>query len=58
MVKQNWAEVLKSYNAGRKEKTASETDREANIEFLKILSAEAENESQRDASFLKIPKFF
>lgn len=58
MVKKNWAEVLKTYNAGRKEKTASETDREANIEFLKILQDEQENEASRDASFLKIPKFF
>ena len=58
MVKKNWAEVLKKYNAGRKEKTASETDREANIEFLKILQDEQENEASRDASFLKIPKFF
>jgi hypothetical protein len=58
MVKANWAERLQAYNAGRKEKTASETDREANVEFLRLLQEEQDQEQSRDTSFQVIPKFF
>ena len=36
----NWAEVLKKFNEGKPHKAPAENDREADIQFLKLLEEE------------------
>ena len=38
--KSNWAESLKKFNEGKPHKSPAENDREADIEFLKLLEDE------------------
>jgi hypothetical protein len=37
---QSWVQKLKRFNDGKPHKTAAENDREADIEFLKLLEEE------------------
>lgn len=39
-MKSNWAETLKKYNEAKPHKSPAENDREADIEFLKLLEDE------------------
>ena len=55
---QSWVKKLKSFNEGKAHKTAAENDREADIEFLKLLEEEKNLEETRNPSFKTIPRFF
>jgi serine/threonine-protein phosphatase 2A regulatory subunit B'' len=53
-----WAQKLKRYNTAKPHKTPAENDREADVEFLKLLEEEKNNEESMNPSFKTIPKFF
>ena len=55
---QSWVQKLKRFNEGKAHKTAAENDREADIEFLKLLEEEKNLEETRNPSFKTIPRFF
>lgn len=40
LLAQSWVQKLKRFNEGKTHKTAAENDREADIEFLKLLEEE------------------
>jgi len=50
--------MLKRFNAEKKHKTPAENDREADVEFLKILEEDKQKEETKNPLFKKIPKFF
>ena len=54
----NWVESLKAYNATKEHKSPAENDREADIEFLKLLEEEKQLEEEKNPSYKTIPKFF
>jgi serine/threonine-protein phosphatase 2A regulatory subunit B'' len=54
----NWVEALKGYNEGKEHKSPAENDREADIEFLKLLEEERKIEEEKDPSYKTIPRFF
>ena len=58
LMAQSWVQKLKRFNEGKQHKTAAENDREADIEFLKILDDEKNIEEKRNPSFKTIPRFF
>ena len=53
-----WIAKLKNYNQKREHKTPAENDREADVEFLKLLESEKNVEEKQNPSFKTIPKFF
>ena len=55
---QSWVQKLKKFNDGKAHKTAAENDREADIEFLKLLEEEKSLDEKRNPSFKTIPRFF
>ena len=55
---QSWVKKLQRFNSGKQHKTAAENDREADIEFLKLLEEEKNLEEKRNPSFKTIPRFF
>jgi len=57
-MKNNWVEALKKYNDGVKHKSPAENDREADIEFLKLLEEEKQVEEEKNPSYKTIPRFF
>lgn len=56
----NWADKLKKYVSTKQEhpKTAAENDREADIEFLRLLDEEKALTEKENPSYKSIPKFF
>lgn len=54
----NWVEVLKKYNEKVEHKSPAENDREADIEFLKLLEEEKHMEEEKNPSYKNIPRFF
>ena len=58
LMAQSWVQKLKRFNEGKAHKTAAENDREADIEFLKLLEEEKNLEETRNPSFKTIPRFF
>jgi serine/threonine-protein phosphatase 2A regulatory subunit B'' len=58
LLAQSWVKKLKKYNENQTHKTAAENDREADIEFLKLLEDEKTKEEERNASYKTIPRFF
>ena len=54
----SWAQKLKRYNTVKPHKTPAENDREADVEFLKLLEEEKNTEESANPSFKTIPKFF
>ncbi len=58
MSAQSWVEKLKAHNKTLPHKTPAENDREADVNFLKLLETEKEMEESQDPSFKQIPKFF
>ena len=54
----NWVENLKKYNDGKDHKSPAENDREADIEFLKLLEEEKKQEEEKNPSYKNIPRFF
>lgn len=58
LMAQSWVQKLKGFNEGKAHKTAAENDREADIEFLKLLEEEKNIEEKRNPSFKTIPRFF
>ena len=40
LMAQSWVQKLKRFNEGKQHKTAAENDREADVEFLKLLEEE------------------
>jgi hypothetical protein len=53
-----WVGKLRRYNESKPHKTAAENDREADVEFLKLLEDEKQMEEERNPTFKTIPKFF
>ena len=58
LMAQSWVQKLKRFNEGKAHKTAAENDREADVEFLKLLEEEKNIEEKRNPSFKTIPRFF
>lgn len=58
LMAQSWVQKLKRFNEGKNHKTAAENDREADVEFLKLLEDEKSIEEKRNPSFKTIPRFF
>ena len=58
LLKQAWVQKLKKYNDGKEHKSAAENDRDADVEFLKLLEEEKLKEEERNPSFRTIPRFF
>lgn len=54
----NWVDSLKKYNEGKQHKSPAENDREADIEFLKLLEDEKTKDELKNPSYKTIPKFF
>lgn len=54
----NWVDKLKKYNENKPHKSPAENDREADVEFLKLLEEEKTLEEKKDPSYKAIPKFF
>ena len=54
----NWVEKLKKYNEKKTHKSPAENDREADVEFLRLLEEEKALEEKKNPSFKAIPKFF
>lgn len=54
----NWVEALKKYNDGKPHKSPAENDREADIEFLKLLEDEKRLEEEKNPTYKNIPRFF
>lgn len=49
---------MKGYNTGKEHKSAAENDRDADVEFLKLLEDEKSKDEERNPSFKTIPRFF
>lgn len=54
----SWVAKLRKFNESKPHKTAAENDREADVEFLKLLEEEKQMDEERNPSFKTIPKFF
>jgi serine/threonine-protein phosphatase 2A regulatory subunit B'' len=54
----NWVDKLKKYNQGKTHKSPAENDREADIEFLRLLEEEKALSEKQNPSYKAIPKFF
>lgn len=54
----SWVGKLRRYNESKPHKTAAENDREADVEFLKLLEEEKQMDEERNPTFKTIPKFF
>ena len=54
----NWIEQLKKFNANKDHKSPAENDRQADIEFLKLLEEEKKQEEDKNPSYKNIPRFF
>ena len=55
---QKWVLALKKFNEGKEHKTPAENDKEADIEFLRLLEEERKQEEDKDPSYKTIPRFF
>ena len=53
-----WTDSLKKYNEGKTHKSPAENDREADIEFLKLLEEEKQTEEEKNPTYKNIPRFF
>ena len=58
MMEKKWVQALKKFNDGKEHKSPSENDKEADIEFLRLLEEERKMEEEKDPSYKKIPRFF
>ena len=54
----NWAQKLRNYNKSKDHKSPAENDREADVEFLRLLEEEKALSEKVNPSFKAIPKFF
>ena len=54
----NWQEKLGKFNESKPHKSPAENDREADIEFLKMLEEEKNIQEKQNPLFKVIPKFF
>lgn len=54
----NWVEKLKQYNENKPHKSPAENDRDADVEFLRLLEVEKAKDERQDPTFKAIPKFF
>ncbi|CDW90293.1 serine threonine-protein phosphatase 2a regulatory subunit b subunit gamma [Stylonychia lemnae] len=54
----NWADALRKFNEGKPHKSPAENDREADIEFLKLLEEEKQLEEEKNPTYKNIPRFF
>ena len=54
----NWAQKLREYNKSKVHKSPAENDREADVEFLRLLEEEKAINEKQNPSFKAIPKFF
>ena len=53
-----WVAALKKFNQDKPHKTPAENDKEADIEFLRLLEEERKMEEEKDPSYKTIPRFF
>lgn len=53
-----WVQKLKAHTNALPHKTPAENDREADVQFLKLLEEEKALEESANPSFKQIPKFF
>ena len=49
---------MKAYNSEKQHKTPADNDREADVEFLRLLDEEKAIAEKTDPSYKAIPKFF
>lgn len=54
----NWVEKLKVYNEGKSHKSPAENDRDADVEFLRLIEEERALNEKNNPSYKAIPKFF
>ena len=54
----SWVDKLKAYNEKLPHNTPSENDRDADVQFLKLLEEEKAAEESKNPTFKQIPKFF
>lgn len=54
----DWMTVLKDYNNGKPHKSPAENDKDADMEFLKLLEEEKTKEENNNPSYKTIPRFF
>jgi hypothetical protein len=54
----NWVDKLKKFNENKPHKSPAENDREADLEFLRLLEEEKTIEEKKDPTYKAIPKFF
>jgi len=54
----NWVEKLKVYNEGKPHKSPAENDRDADVEFLRLIEEERSINEKNNPSYKAIPKFF
>ena len=57
-IMKNWADALRKFNEGKPHKSPAENDREADIEFLKLLEEEKQLEEEKNPTYKNIPRFF
>jgi serine/threonine-protein phosphatase 2A regulatory subunit B'' len=57
-MEKKWVAALKQFNEGKPHKTPAENDKEADIEFLRLLEEERKIEEEKDPSYKTIPRFF
>lgn len=57
-MEKKWVAALKAFNEGKPHKTPAENDKEADIEFLRLLEEERKVEEEKDPSYKTIPRFF
>ena len=58
MLEKRWVLALKKFNEGKEHKSPSENDKEADIEFLRLLEEQWKQEEEKDPSYKTIPRFF
>ena len=54
----DWLQVLKDYNKDKPHKSPAENDKDADMEFLKLLEEEKTIEENTNPSYKTIPRFF
>jgi len=54
----SWVQKLQKFNSGKSHKSPAENDREADVEFLRLLDEEKALEETRNPSYKTIPRFF
>ena len=54
----NWISNLENFVQNGKKKSVSESDKEADIHFLKLLKDEQQKEYNKNSTYSKVPRFF